>query len=320
MTTPTSPSPHDAGLPSEAEAWLREHPEADRAGLEAAWRLAGRAADDPAGFQPDPERIRRMEERIAAATRSADRPALRPVRRLRPALTWAAAAVVALFAVGWLLTRPVRVAAPPGERVAAVLPDGSSVELNSGSRLTYGRRFGAEARRVRLEGEAYFDVVRDPAPFVVETFNSRVTVLGTRFNVRAWTESDLAATTVVLEEGQVRLAAGDDAQAVVLDPGEMSVVPAGSVAPEPPTSAALETALAWRRGGFRFTDAPLGDILDELERRTGAEIDVADSDLRALRASILLDRVESADAVLTVLAEIRGLRVSRTGDGFLVSP
>src|SRR5690606_693130 len=111
----------------------------------------------------------------------------------------AAVVVVGLGAALWL--RPTVHRAPLGERLAVVLPDGSRVELNSGSRLAYRRTFGWRARRVDLHGEAFFDVVPADVPFTVRTFNSAVTVLGTRFNVRAWPDDEQAETAVVLEEG-----------------------------------------------------------------------------------------------------------------------
>jgi ferric-dicitrate binding protein FerR (iron transport regulator) len=226
-----------------------------------------------------------------------------------------------LLAAGLFWLRPLTVLTPTGELVVAHLPDGSEVELNSGSRLTYRRPFGWRTRRVRLSGEAFFDVAHDAAPFVVETFNSTVTVLGTRFNVRAWPEGDAAATTVVLERGRVRLAAGPDAgQAVVLGPGQMSGVAAGSTAPAPPVSVSVDEALVWRQRGLHFTDAPVGAILDELERRTGTRITVTKPALRELRATLLLEQMDDAEAVLAILAEMHGLRYRSVEGGYELAP
>lgn len=76
--------------------------------------------------------------------------------------------------------------APLGQHLHLTLQDGTSIDLNSGSRLTYPSIFAGRERRVRLEGEALFDVARNAEhPFVVETFACDITVLGTRFNVIA---------------------------------------------------------------------------------------------------------------------------------------
>lgn len=320
------PESPEENLPPEAEAWLQEHPDEDRASLERAWQLAAPVRDEAVPFTPDPERVRHMETRIAAATRHGDRAPVRggPATRRWASRPWpVAAAVVALVvvAVGLFWLRPVTITAPAGDVLAVHLPDGSEVELNSGSRLTYRRLFGWRTRRVTLRGEAFFEVVHDPTPFVVQTFNSTVTVLGTRFNVRAWPEDYTPATTVVLEQGRVRLAAGTDAaQTVVLEPGQRSRVAADSAGPAPPVSASVQEALAWRRGGLHFTDAPLGEILDEVQRRTGARITVADPTLRDLRATLLLEHVDSAETVLAILAEMRDLHYRSTEDGYVLVP
>lgn len=76
--------------------------------------------------------------------------------------------------------------APNGQRLKLTLPDGTGVQLNSGSVIEYPSVFGKDVRRIRLSGEAMFDVTHnEEQPFVVETFASDIRVLGTRFNVVA---------------------------------------------------------------------------------------------------------------------------------------
>lgn len=104
-----------------------------------------------------------------------------------------AAAALALIAGSWFVSRTVTIedssrqylsiTAPAGQRIDITLQDGTSVSLNSGTTLEYPIRFG-KTRRVKLSGEAMFDVDRDEShPFVVETFACDVEVLGTKFNV-----------------------------------------------------------------------------------------------------------------------------------------
>ena len=106
-----------------------------------------------------------------------------------------AAAALLLLAGTWYASRSVviektanqylSIAAPAGQRVDITLQDGTTVCLNAGARLEYPLRFG-KTRRVKLSGEAMFDVDHDAAhPFVVETFACNVEVLGTKFNVAA---------------------------------------------------------------------------------------------------------------------------------------
>lgn len=134
---------------------------------------------------------------------NAPRPAGRPMPAARP--QWLrlpavrrcmqAAAALLLLAGTWYASRSVviektanqylSIAAPAGQRVDITLQDGTTVCLNAGARLEYPLRFG-KTRRVKLSGEAMFDVDHDAArPFVVETFACNVEVLGTKFNVAA---------------------------------------------------------------------------------------------------------------------------------------
>lgn len=310
-------------LPPEATAWLQQHAEEDAASIEEMWHLTAFLQSDPAEARPSAKHIDGMEARIAAAIQQPDRAPMRRVRhrvlRRWPVLAAAASLVLAVGLGFWL--QPVEHIASAGTMATIDLPDGSAVTLNSGSRLSYQRPFTWFARRVQLHGEAYFAVTPAEAPFVVETFNGAVTVLGTRFNVRAWPESNAAATEVVLEEGSVQLAAGQQAGVpVILQPGQMSRILADAPQPTPPAPVAVETKMAWRAGAFRFLDTPLGDVLDELARRTNQTIRVSDPALREARVGIILDEVESVEAVLAILSEIRDLRFEQTAEGFVVSP
>ena len=77
---------------------------------------------------------------------------------------------------------------PRGGENTVILADGTTVHLNAGSKLTYPVRFAGKRRVVALEGEAYFDVVKDETrPFIVQTHLGEVTVLGTAFNINAYT-------------------------------------------------------------------------------------------------------------------------------------
>jgi transmembrane sensor len=101
---------------------------------------------------------------------------------------------------------------PYGSRSQIILPDGTDIWLNSGSRIKYDNKFGRHNRNIFLEGEAYFDVSRDEKlPFVVNTSEITIKVLGTAFNVKAYPDEDVVETTV--ERGVVQVKS--DAQSSV---------------------------------------------------------------------------------------------------------
>ena len=142
-----------------------------------------------------------------------------------------------------------------------VLADGTRVWLNSETQLKYPVTFAGTERRVYLQGEAYFEVMRDEQkPFIVETGKSAVQVLGTSFNVRAYTDEKDMYTTLV--EGSVQLSSGKET--LVLRPDEQGVVaPSGAI-----TKQKVNTALytSWKDGRFVFENQTLEEIMHTLAR------------------------------------------------------
>ncbi|MEM8557982.1 MAG: FecR domain-containing protein [Bacteroidota bacterium] len=275
-------------LPPDLLDALHGEPEADA--LAAVWTQAAVLAEgarpavdtDAAWAAVRAQTLARASEPRSTRPPVAPPRAARFGRTRRFAMAALAAAALGVVALGVWWSQPVAVVAGVGETVAVVLPDGSAVDLNSGSRLVYDRRFGAlwgtpAERAVRLEGEAFFDVEPGAVPFVVATFNARVEVLGTAFNVDA--RAAERTTAVALVHGQVRLVGEDDAaedalqalEAVVLAPGEtaqvVTMTSGLTVAPPVETNAARRTA--WRTGGLAFDAEPMPAVLAEIERRYG---------------------------------------------------
>lgn len=298
------------GLPTDEAERLRE-----------VWEMAAPAAPEDAADTAAVDRTAHVLAALArsqtnGATRHDDHPPRRhpqPRRRVAP---WAAplalTAALALVWIGW----PVTYQAAPGERLDIRLPDGSTVTLNSGTTLRRARLFATPfaARNVRLEGEAFFDVTKDATPFVVRTFDARVTVLGTTFGVRAWADEPEAATTVALVTGRVRLTPDAGGADAVLAPGDVRrVAPGASVAAD-----ALSTAeaLAWRQGDLVYKDRPLGVVLRDVERRFGLRVTALPVSLRDRRVSVALRTPSSADAVVRDLATAFGLRYRARADGY----
>ncbi|PZU09502.1 MAG: hypothetical protein DI622_16460, partial [Chryseobacterium sp.] len=115
---------------------------------------------------------------------------------------------------------------PNGGTYAINLPDGTKVWLNAGSELEYPLHFTENTREVKLKGEGYFDVAHDKAhPFIVNTDIQRIKVLGTSFNVRAYT--DKQATTLVTGKVSVNTIGNNSETKIV--PGEQALVGNGKV-------------------------------------------------------------------------------------------
>lgn len=157
---------------------------------------------------------------------------------------------------------------PRGGQYQVVLPDGSKVWLNSASTLKYPLRFSDDERVVELEGEAYFEIVerQSPAgkriPFRVTTSNQTVDVLGTKFNISAYADETDTKTTLV--SGQVRVVRFDTNQAVMLKPGEESVMRGSSDIYVNPAN--IDAATAWKSGIFHFYETPFPQMLKQIAR------------------------------------------------------
>ncbi len=267
------------------------------------------------------------------ATAPAARPVVAPASRTlatrwRRQAPWALAATLAVaVGVGSWRSRPVTLEAPAGEQLAVTLPDGSVAELNAGSRMEYRTGFrsrlglAAATRDVQLEGEAFFTVQPAERPFEVRTADARVTVLGTRFLVRARAdESD--GTQVAVESGRVRVrpeGAGPDS-AVELGAGEGTVVSRGTRQPLAVATVGVERLTLWRRGGFALVDQPLDAIFRELERRYAVDIRLKDVVVGDERLRVYYPERPSIETVLADLCTPRGLKFSRTSRGFEIRP
>lgn len=162
-----------------------------------------------------------------------------------------------------------------GETYQLRLPDGSQVWLNAASTLTYSSNLGQgkDKRSVKLTGEGYFEIAKDKAhPFVVESENQEVTVLGTHFNLNSY--PDEKATTTTLLEGSVKVLSSrrrlvkGDLYAVVLKPGEQSINTGNEINVSP----ADENATAWKDGKFRFSNTSLETILRQFSRWYNVDI------------------------------------------------
>jgi ferric-dicitrate binding protein FerR (iron transport regulator) len=226
-----------------------------------------------------------------------------------------AALAVALGGVWWFATQRaatrdthgiawVEMRAAPGTKRGVSLPDGSRVTLNAGSSLSHPRRKGG-TRKVRLTGEAFFEVTHDPAsPFVVETDGMDITVLGTKFNVSAFPDETRRAVSLV--EGRVRVEPTVTINrrrggAVTLEAGQQFSL--DMLTGE--TVVGLFSAGAitgWMREWLAFEDEPLGLAAKELERRFGVKVAFSDDTLKARIVNARFEHEESLAGVLGVLS------------------
>ncbi len=155
-----------------------------------------------------------------------------------------------------------------GKQNSVTLPDGSQVTLDAGSKLRFAEGFGRKSREVYLNGEAYFEVSHNELkPFIIYANGGVVTVLGTKFNVRAWQLNDREVRVVVVD-GKVSFRHKSQRQnsAVVVSKGKMSYLAATHPQPSKPIKVDIGTHLAWMNRELILDNAPLNEVLDRLAR------------------------------------------------------
>lgn len=163
---------------------------------------------------------------------------------------------------------------PKGRQFQLVLPDGTKVWLNAASSITYPASFAGDARRVKVSGEAYFEVAKMKGmPFHV-TINemAEVKVLGTHFNINAY-EPELGIKTTLLE-GSVQaslLGTGRAPDYVVLKPGQQAEV-TNDQKIKLNESVNTDQVMAWKNGLFNFENASLEEVMRQLARWYNIEV------------------------------------------------
>lgn len=191
---------------------------------------------------------------------------------------WAAAAILILgfaallYQVLYNANELQKISAAHGRQENIQLPDGSLVQLNSGSEIQFYENFSDSARYVTLLGEAYFEVTRDRRPFVVNTGNAQIRVLGTKFDIWARDEE----TRVTVREGRVSLRALEllPETAVELTANQMSVCQ-NAYPPEPPRPVDADHLLGWLEGNIVFNQTPLTEVIAELQRVYNVSIELS---------------------------------------------
>ena len=202
---------------------------------------------------------------------------------------------------------------PRGGEYQVVLPDNSIVWLNADSKLRFPLTFSGKERRVFASGELYFQVAKDSlSPFRIEVEGLyEVEVLGTEFNVRAY--SDLPSATTLVD-GRVLIR--DKGTKVVLKPGEQAVK--GKHGEVVVREVDVAPYIAWKQGYFLFENERLEDILNEVARWYDVNIFFENSSVREERFSVDMPRHESFEEVLRLIEQTRSIQIEIEGNNVFV--
>jgi len=213
------------------------------------------------------------------------------------------------------------VVVPYGKRTQIILSDDSHVWLNSGSKLIYPARFASDKREVYLEGEAIFEVSHnEQRPFRVVTQNVEVKVLGTVFDLSAYTDDKITRT--VLENGSVEMTSNGNSIfksfKVTMVPGTMATYNGES---DGIKQDKVDTKLytSWREGYIACEKQSLGDILKKISRYYNINIRLNDESLADETFTGNLDLRNSAPQVLAIIAEFINVKIENTDNQIIIT-
>ncbi|MGD9992678.1 MAG: FecR family protein [Salinivirgaceae bacterium] len=192
------------------------------------------------------------------------------------------------------------------------LPDGTEVSLNQGAEVHYQKNFGSTIRTISLQGEAFFKVKPDKnLPFIVNTRETSVKVLGTSFNVK----SDKQGVEVIVKTGRVEVYQSNQAgETLVLNPGERGLSSETGLLKQVNER---ENYLAWLDKKLVFKAMPLPQVISDINQAYHTRIELGDSNIQNLVITTTFEN-NSIDEVLESIALALNLEVEKQNNSYLL--
>ncbi|OFX56957.1 MAG: hypothetical protein A2066_09550 [Bacteroidetes bacterium GWB2_41_8] len=204
---------------------------------------------------------------------------------------------------------------PYGNQSRLVLSDNTVVWLNAGSRLVYPSHFESKTREVLLFGEAFFEVSKDEKkPFIVKTSDLQIKVLGTQFNISAYTEDKIVQT--VLKEGSVSIrnnSSGLFERDLVLKPNQMASFNRTSKDTKV-YEVDVNYYTLWTKGLLSFDEIDFTRIVKKVERFYNISIGFSEPNLGTARISGKLDLKQKREEVLEYLEKVSLTTIEKVND------
>lgn len=279
--------------------------------------IAGWYSESPEACQREFDNIHAIIDATELGTIGMARKERGIFRKAARLASFAAASAIIAFVTGYTVRNSVydslssqmtSIEAPFGEHFIITLPDSSSVHLNSGARIEYPVVFRKDRREVFLNGEAMFEVVHDEKkPFIVNTFASEISVLGTKFDVKADKEENMLTTTLL--EGSVKVVnlsvPGD--RGIIMEPNDRLLIKDGIAHLEKLSDP--EDHLCWTAGLIRIGEKSFEKLMGDFEKAFGVKIHIRKTalpDISDVSGKIRInDGIENALRILQKTADFR---------------
>lgn len=190
-----------------------------------------------------------------------------------------------------------RLTTPRGHDFQLILSDGTMAWLNADSQIDYPAKFTSNERIVQLQGEAFLEVAKDSEhPFIIKAKNFEAKVLGTKLNIRSYSDED---SRVTLIEGSVEVKNTRSGSTVRLEPGEEAQFMAdGSIQT---TKVDVDSYVYWKEGFFYFDNVSLVDIMQTLGRWYNVNVIFANTAAMNYKLHFLCDRRDGVEHAITLL-------------------
>lgn len=203
----------------------------------------------------------------------------------------------------------------PGQKLSFKLPDGSSVKLNASSRLSFSQPVDSSKREVFLEGEAFFEVVKDlKRPFIVSTHGLSTTALGTSFNISAYGIEDSHKVSLVTGSVKVeKLSANSTDKPKILLPGDQVIY---NRELDQIHKSRFDGArdLAWRKGTLVFKNTNFSSVIRTLERWYGVQFEIINESKKSKDVFSGVFANENLEIVLEILSYSGGFTFKMKGE------
>ncbi len=228
-----------------------------------------------------------------------------------------AAAILVIVGIGFISTRVYQKMS--GEKITheyaslaeqgkeIILPDGSKVVLNTNSKVSYPKIFTSNERKVKLEGEAYFDVTKNTEkPFIIEAEDAEVRVLGTSFNVNATIPG--SKIEVFVETGLVQLSRKNrQDEKILINPGDVGILSSNQLIKEKNRN---ENIMAWKTKEIVFREDNLKEVIQVLNNVYNTNIECNNREILDLKYTSTF-RDQEIDSILNVICLTFNLKTEK---------
>ena len=210
---------------------------------------------------------------------------------------------------------------PYAKRLHLVFSDGSSVFLNAGTTIKFPVKFlKGQPREVFLNGEAFFDIVKDKKhAFIVQSNRLRTKVYGTKFNVNSYRNNEL--DQIVLQEGSVGVKSNGEQiktnTEILLKPNEIAILDKTDLLYKQKVD--IKSHIAWVKGVFMFKNERFEDIFKKLERHYDVSIQINQPALNDSRYTGTFD-IETIAEVLKTFSQLKGFSYEINNKEITINP